>query len=457
MVDSLYLSVVKQLEKDDLVDTCLQSVSKVIVLYICRFIGKRQYRKAVKIILEGYKEQISSFLFLKEELDDSIIKNTLFKGIHTMSSYPRKTRRRYKMIAEALELHELDLLWAVSTLTKEERNQIVKSRNTIPVHTPSGVNAYVRQVIPNIKKLCRTQLSFITNYDGGQDREDFVSDLSLHAVRLVRHYEVDNLEEEHMVKKIQRSLKNRVNNIAGAYGRPKKRVIERTHQKAQSRYAWYLNPKKLCVKKVLISSTLSAREVTPSGRCKIHALFKKTGKVRFVWVDCLYATKNDAVIAREQIKQTGQKKRRLPLIDFNPEDLDDFQLTRTSLLQERGEDGFRLIDVIPDSKAGSSREQQKKATELVSQLEIIDKELGTFAQIVTSETPHPLFNRFLTAKGRDFAILTPKQLGKQASQFLRVPLADLKLRLLSTKSSLWTAQQKALISSLTDEGEPATI
>ena len=456
MTDSLYLSVVKQLEKDDLVDSCLQLVSKVIILYICRFIGKRQYRKAIKTVLKGHKEQIYFFLFLKEKLDDHIIKNTLFKGIHAMSGYPRKTRRRYKMISDTLDLHELDLLWAVSTLTKEERAQIIKKRSTIPVHTPNGVDIYVKQVLPNIKKLCRTQLSFITNYDGGQDREDFVSDLSLHAVRLVRHYEVDDLEEEHMVKKIQRSLKNRVNNIAGAYGRPKKRVIERTHQKSEARHVWYLNPKKLCIKKVLISSTLSAREVNSSGRCKIHALFKKTGKVRFVWVDCLYSTKKEAEEARELIQDTGKRKRTTPLIDFNPEDLDDFRLTRTSLLQERGEDGFRLIDIIPDRKEDNNR-QQKDAAELVNELEEVDKGLGIFAQLVTGETPHPLFNRYLIAKGRDVSILTPKQLGKQASQFLKIPLSDLKLKLLDTKNSLWTAQQKALIFNQVYELEANTI
>lgn len=456
MVDSLYLGVVKQLEKDDLVDVCLQSVSKVIILYICRFIGKRQYRKAIKTLLKGYKEQISFFLDLKEKLDDSIVKNTLFKGIHAMSGYPRKTKRRYAIVAEALDLHKLDLLWAVSTLSKEERTLVIKNRSTVPVHTPSGVDDYVRQVIPNIKKLCRTQLSFITNYDGGQDREDFVSDLSLHAVRLVRHYEVDDLDEEHMVKKIQRSLKNRVNNIAGSYGRPKKRVIERTHQKSQSRRVWYLNPRKLYVKKVIISSTLSAREVTPSGRCKIHALFEKSGKVRFVWVDCLYTTRKQAVEARQQIEKTGSKKRTTPLIDFNPEDLDDFQLTRTSLLQEKGDNGFRLIDVIPDQKEVSSTIQQKKATELVTELESIDRELGTFAKIVTGETPHPLFNRYLSAKGRDFSILTPEQLGKQASQFLKIPLATLRLRLLDTKTSLWTTQQKTLINRLNAEEQQIT-
>ena len=446
MVDSLYLSVVKQLEKDDLVDTCQKPVSKVIVLYICRFIGKRQYRKAIKTLLKGYPEQISYFLSLKEKLDDSIVKNTLFKGIHALCGFPRKTRRRYQTISLALDVSETDLLWAVNSLTKEERAIICEERTTIPVHTSHGVEDYVIRVLPNIKKLCRTQLSFITNYDGGQDREDFVSDLSLHAVRLVRHYEVDDLTDEHLIRLVQRGLKNRVNNIAGAYGRPKKRVIERVHQKKVARYAWYYNPYKGGVKKVLISSTLSARETTEKGNLKIHALFKKSGKVRFVLVRYLYSCREDALETRERFERTGKTKRVKPIIDFNPEDLDDFQLTRTSLLQERGENGVRLIDLIPD-KASDDRED---AADLVNKLEGTDVVLGAFAKLVTEENPNALFTRFLNAKGRDVGVLTPKQLGKQASQFLQVPLAELQLKLLDTSRSLWTPKQRAMITRLTE-------
>lgn len=443
MTDGLYLFVVKQLEKDDLVDSCLNHISRIIVLYICRFIGKRQYRKALKTVLTGHKDQINAFNCLKEDLDDNIAKNKIFKGVHAMASYPRKTKRRYAMVADALELPPMDLLWATETLTSEERTTLASERSTIPIHTRHGVENYVRKVTPTIKKLCRERLSFVTNYDGGHDREDMVGDLSLHAVRLVRHYEVEDLTEEHLIRLVQQGIKNRVKNIAGSYGRPKRRSLQRVHERPNYRVAWFFSRRKQCVKKVIISSMLSGRSVTDSGLLKIHALFKKTGSIYYVPIRDLYNTRQEAVRARERY-QAGDEERSQPLIDFNVADLDDFQVNRTSLLQECGDSGVRIIDLIPDGRAEQPSDG-RNTRDFITSLDASSHELGTFAKLVASDKPDALFSRYLEGKNRDVGALTPEQMGKQASQFLQLSLEDLKLQLLGTRADLWNPQQRALI------------
>ena len=443
MVDGLYLFVVKNLEKDDLVDSCLTPLSRIVILYICRFIGKRQYRKAVKTVLHGHQEQIESFLCLKEDLDDSIVKNKLFKGVHAMSSYPRKTQRRYSMVAQALDLTTLDLMWATETLTREERSALALERSCVPIHTSHGVEDFVHRVTPTIKKLCRQKLAFITNYDGGHDIEDMVNDLRLHAVRLVRHYEVEDLTDDHIIRLVQQGIKNRVKNIAGSYGRPKRRSLQRVHKRTSYRVAWFFNRKRLCVKKVVISSTLSERGTTRRGGLKLHALFLKTGRVRFVPLEDLYNTRPEAVEARERFNE-GELERHQPLIDFNVADLDDFQVNRTSLLQECGDGGVRLIDVLPDNHAAAPSES-RNTRDFITSLDASNRELGTFAKLVAGDVPDALFSRYLESKNRNVGVLTPEQMGRQASQFLQLSLDDLKTQLLSTRDNLWNQQQRALI------------
>jgi len=266
-----------------------------------------------------------------------------------------------------------------------------------------------------------------------------VGELKLYCIYLIRRYEVNDLAPIHLLKTLNRGLQHHVANLSSAYGRPKRRPISRIHKRSDLRLVWYFSCKRGYVKKVYITSSLEFRKKTLDGKVKVKALFKKSRREAFLDVMGLYETKQQALAAREHYDKTGML-RNAPIINLAPHDLDEFQTTNTSLLAERGENGARLIDLIPgDEEKGRSKDFLNALSKSAT------PELEEFAELVVCEDSDGLFARHCGSKNRNVAILTQEQLGKLAARYIGISLGQLKIDILRTHAHLWTQEQQQLM------------
>lgn len=412
----------------------LPYVGRVVTLYTCRFVGRRQYRKLIKEVIKD-KDQVNRLADFKFDLDHSIYKNRLFKAVHSMSQYQRKTTQRYTQAAYNCMVQESDIRWCIGLLTKEELATLAKGWETITIYSSFGVQNLLHKLQAHIKSLARRHLTYVSKYDKSQDREDIVAELNLFAVYLIRLYEVKCHNEEHLLRTVNQGLTHQVANMSSAYGRPKRRPIERVHKRNTIRTVWWFNVKRMVVKKVKLDGVHSPRKVKSNGDLRVLVELQKSGKNLYVSLEDLYDTKSDAVEARNRMQETeaSTHKRVLPIINLAGSDEDEYQLTNTSLDQPRGENGTKLLDLLPsDLKNHASEaflyELSKHASE----------RLARFAELVVSDIPDGLFVQWLRKRNRDFSSMGLDQVSREACRFLGCTIGDIREDLLETCSAVWS-------------------
>ena len=271
---SLRFALLKTLTSVDQEDE-LHWVGRIVCQHVCRLTNRRQYRKSVKHLFAD-PNIIKKILDIKDELDHTIYKNRLFKSVHTMCCFLKKTQKRYIETAYANRVQVEDVRWCIDLLTSEERNQLVSKWDDIPIHNKEGVEALLKPLQGHVKSLARRHLSYVSRYDQGQDQEDIIADLNMFATYLVRRYEVNNLSREHLLRTINQGLTHHVANLSSAYGRPKRRPIERIHKRAILKLVWWLNPKNLTVKKVIVDAVSAPRKITKTGDLQGLDVLKKS-------------------------------------------------------------------------------------------------------------------------------------------------------------------------------------
>jgi hypothetical protein len=371
-----------------------------------------------------------------------------------MCCFARKTQKRYIETAYANRVQVEDVKWCVDLLTTEERSQIASKWDNIPIHSKEGVQELLKPLQGHVKSLARRHLSYVSRYDQSQDKEDIIADLNMFATYLIRRYEVNDLSREHLLRTVNQGLTHHVANLSSAYGRPKRRPIERIHKRASLKTVWWLRPTKLLVKKVVVDAKNAPRKITKTGDLQVLAVLKKSGKQRYVNMRDLFETKLDAVAMREKIEsaEVSTQERDIPLIDLFPNDQDEYQLTNTSLDQPRGENGTKLLDLLPSQT--QIKTDHEYGQEFVYQLsKHASDRLAKFAELVIGECPNGLFELWLEKRNRNINKLDPDQLGKLACRYLGVDLDDLKQDVLLSSSQLWSNSQLRLIDEVANPPE----
>lgn len=446
-MESIYTSVVKILENGSGLDK-VPSALRTLALYCGRFIDRRAYRRQFKALTKPDKEELKQFLDLKEDLDFSIYKNHLFCALLTMSSYPRKTTRRFKECAQAFHVCLSDVVQLLNVLSAKEQAQLVKKFQHPKIHSQEEVQEILSKLEPVIKGLSKHHLTYVAKHDLGYSLNDIRSELRMFAIYAIRRYEI-SYEHEHLIKTVVQALQHHVYNLAGKHGRPKHRRITRTHKVEGEVIVWHLDPQDWVIRRVSLQHGQKDRLVSADGKISIAAIFTKTKMQTYLPIDELYNSKEDANQERSS-RQQGARRRTLPLIYLGKEELDEYQVTHTSLLQERGEEKTRLIDLIPSSLRADPTNQF-----LLQLSKSASHRLQEFAELICNQSPDSLFEKHLVNKHRDISILTHEQLGKLASRYLGVSLAELRNDLLSTCSSLWTLEQRArIMKELSDSSSP---
>jgi hypothetical protein len=294
-------------------------------------------------------------------------------------------------------------------------------------------------VTPIVKGMVARKVRYVTQYDGGIDQEDMVAELELHAVEVLRQYEVEGWDEERLVKTAVKSVKRRLANIAGAFGRPKRRPIALTQAREKVRQAWHFSRTKLLVRSVLFSSETESRRVTAKGNLKILVTFRATEKTAWVLADRLYSTRTEATEARSTFLIKGPTKRAAPLISFGEDSLDQFKTTTTSLDQPRGDGSISLLDLF----SSPTDDLSITYNELLKRLQTASTpNLPTFAKLVVTPTADRLFVNWCGSRNRDVGKVNVAQLGQLASRYMEVDLATLQEELLESHASLWSADQR---------------
>jgi len=213
----------------------------------------------------------------------------------------------------------------------------------------------------------------------------------------------------------------------------------------------------LAIKKVRFDGKTCARKLTRKKSIKILVSYKRKKEEVNQYVDVrhLYETKVQAVEFRVKVekKLVSVMSRELPLIDFNSAELDQFRRTHSSLFQTKGEDGLRLIDVLPNKDINPTNYQQfyynlsKQASE----------RLAKFAELVTSDVPDGLFVQWLRRQNKEYAQLNPDQLGKFACRYMGISMDDIKQDLLRSPSHLWTRVERDQITQVESQNPPFSI
>jgi len=441
-MESVYTLAVKVLEHSSNLHQ-LPTTLRVLALYTCRFIDRRQYRKHFKTITSGANEDLEQFMAVKDLIDYSTYKNQLLVAFHAMAGFPRKTATRFAAVAKTTKVAHCDLVQLFGTLTPQEQHTILKKFKTpIKVHTENEVNCLTRKLEPIVKNLAKHYLQYVSKYDLGQPSADIENDLRLFAVYIIRRYEVLDYSEEHLLKSAVRALQHNVFNMAGKFGRPRRRHISRTHKVEGGKEAWHFNPQDLTIKQVLVEGSRSARKLSAGGVLEVPVTYKKEGTAAtYIPVSELYDKKPDAAAAR-LAWQEGRQRRKIPLISLVKNELDEYQLTHISLLQELGTDGFKLIDVLPSTLRADHTNL------FLGQLSNhASARLQMFAELVLGHTTDKLFEQWLEGvKHRDISVLNQEQLGRLASKYLGLSLAELQKDVRSTPAALWTAEQRKVMS-----------
>ena len=440
-MESVYTLAVKVLENSENLTT-LPAVLRTITLYTCRFLDRRQYRKHFKTLTNNNKEDLEQFLSIKDRIDNSTYKNQLLVAFHTMAGFPRKTAARFAAVATTTKVAHCDLVQLFGTLTHQEQQTLLKKfKAPLKVHTNREVNELTRKLEPIVKNLAKHYLQYVSKYDLGQPSADIENDLRLFAVYIIRRYEILGYSEEHLLKSTVRALQHNVFNMAGKFGRPKRRHISRTHKVEGGKEVWHFNPQDLTIKKVLVEGSRSARKLSAGGVLEVPITYKHVGTAAtYVPVSELYDKKPEAAAAR-LAWQEGKQRRKIPLISLVKDELDEYQLTHISLLQERGSEGFKLIDVLPSTLRADHTNQ------FLGQLSVhASARLQMFAELVLGHTTDPLFEQWLEGvKHRDISILNQEQLGRLAGKYLGLSLSKLQEDVLGTPAALWTAEQRKVM------------
>lgn len=432
---------------------CVQSselkpkIGRIITLYICRLIGARAYRRAIKYYLPENPEIQQELFDLKESLDFSVHKNDLLRAVYELVT---ATTVDADFVLRTCKHHCIDCddaVFLTNTLLEDDKASLTK-RPYPNKYSHTEVAFILKKVDSIIKNLVNRKLAFITNSDPMlEGPEDLMEQLKLQAIRIIREYEIDGITQEHMIKNVVVGLKNHTVNLAEAHGRSKRQPIARTHKKEDYRTAWYLNINDFSIVPVKVSKHRDLR--TKKGdSIQVRVRECTTDREILVHYKRLYHSEMEAQTAIN-LRRAGQYSKRLRYLDLSSEDEDEFQLTCVPIDQET-ENGATLHEKIA---APTYDDPHHRGLRWQNFLRKLGPKSREFAELVMFPAEDDFFTAWCTDSGKDASGCNCKKLGTIACDYLETTKQQLRAELLSTPSSMWTDRQLTLIANISKQSK----
>ncbi len=426
-------------------DRSYKRVVRLTILYSCRFIGSRDYRKAVKWLFGDNKDIQNGLMDLKDDLDHSVYRNDLYRSAHHLSTQDECSLDVLKAVSKWSKVEVEDLLSLKKFLNQAEKATLRELAEAPGRYSERQIAALIKHVDPIIRNIVYRQLAFVFNHDPMMEgAEDLIEQLRTQAVKVIREYEVRNITDDHMIKNVVVGVQNHSVNIAESFGRDKRRPLMRVSKKDAYREVWYLNIKDFTICQVKVSPNPKLRVKRGDS---LYVLVQDCETESLFLVHCkrLYETHNEAEEAAG-LRRDGKYSKRQCYVDLSPQSFDEFQQTCVSIDTAADEEGVPLVHKLPDECASTDAETDDadEGQQLVNEL---TPKLREFAEIVLSPENHEFFSDWASRAETAISSSELKRLGKAACDYLGLTKPRIKTELKNTPARIWSKGARSLITS----------
>jgi len=415
--------------------------TRLIILYACRFIRSRAYRKAVKWIFPKSEKIRNGLMSLKDDLDYSTYKNDLYRAAHHLAIQPVCSMDLIKATSKIYKLEVEDLLELKKYLNTAEKATLRALPPVLGNYSKKQIDDIIRHVDPIIRNIVFRQLAFIFHH-APLEADDLINQLRMQATKIIREYEVTNITEDHMIKNVVVGIQNNAVNIAESASRSKRQSLMRVSKKDAYRAVWYLNIHDFSISNVKVSPDQKLRVKRGDS---LYVLVQDCDTSNVFLVPCkrLYETKDEAEEAAV-LRKEGKYSKRSRYIDFSPTSFDEFQQTCVSIDTVANEESIPLIHKLPDEDARTD-ECSCVTDESKHIINNLTPKLREFAEIILDPEGNDFFTAWADRADKVFSATEMKRLGKAACDHLGLTKPGIKAELRSTSSKIWSRQAKNLI------------
>jgi len=401
--------------------------------YCCRLLGAQDFRQRLNRNLQKEPEQtVKKLLSLKEHLDYSAEKNRLLAAVRGLGETRNPNWHSCLRLSRKHHVEPEDIQLCLHVLSSAERTR-VSNRPPIIILDDTEIEVILSHLSKIINNLVYRQLRYVVMSTTATSLEDLVGELQTHAVKLLRHYEVDGRTSEHLIKTVVVGLQNHTDNIASTWGRQKRQPMVRIRKVENNRTAWLFSPATNEVIEVQVPGDRKSREFLNGNVC-VRVLKEKVPTI--VPLNRLYETENEANRAR-QLNLSGFPSKRPRVITLNKR-LDEYR-SRCLSLDAPSLEGANLMDTIVDER------KVPPSAFLDEVSKYVEPKVAEFITLVTDTNSDPLFERWALQEGYQLEQIGSRQLGRLACRYLNINNTDVKEALFDTPAVLWSKHSLDLL------------
>jgi len=420
----------------------IQDLARVLARYVCRLIGARIFRHEIRGILSEYDNAQKEVLDLKEDLDNSVRKNRLFRAIHELAGTVFSSPSEVVSTATRYGVDGDDVWFLYAALSEDDVSEIASFVLSESDYSDEEVLQILKDTSYLARRLVHRKLWFILAHDPMfESAEDLVGELHVAVLRVIREYEVQCTTSAHMTARVAKSVKNEAINLVEKHGREKRRVVGRVRESRAQRVLYHLDVQSGVVTEVEVFAHRELRQVR-GGNVLVAVRNLTTREWMVVHHKRLYESMEEAEHARS-LRLAGRRSKRARYADLAPQDIDDFQLNVLSIDVMDERQGAR-----PFAETCAAEERTWKLDDGQRREDIlksISPRSRPFVELVFESAVDELFDAWCEDHGYNTATFDLAKMGRVACRYLRVTKQQLRKDLADTPAALWSDQQIDLI------------
>lgn len=442
MLGTIRVRLTTALERAGVV-TKIRAIAKILARYVCRLIGARVFRHEIRIVLDGYDNTQRDILDLKEDLDNSVKKNKLFRAIHRLAKSVFFSTSDVVDAATEYGVDGDDVYLLYAALSDDDIAEVSRFILSDRGYSDVEILDILKETAKLARRLAHRKLGFILMHDPMfESAEDLVGQLHVSVLRVIREYEVHCTTIEHMTARVAKSLKNQAVNLAEKHGREKRQMVGRVRERSVHRKVYHLDISTSSVTPVLAFADRRLRQYR-DGNVLIAVRNADTKTWLVVHHKRLYETEQEAQDAMS-LYTAGERSKRERYINPAPEEIDDFQLNVLSIdvMDARA-------NVRPFAEVCPSEERPFSVADHLHEEVILDTvgpRSRPFVELILDSAVDDLFDAWCEEQGYNAATFDLAKMGRMACRYLGVSKGQLRSDLAKTPASLWSTPQIELIS-----------
>jgi len=420
----------------------IQEISKIIARYVCRLIGARTYRHEIRSILGGYDNAQRDILDLKEDLDNSVRKNKLFRAIHLLAKSGFSSSSEVVAVSNQYGVDGDDVYLLYNALSKDDLAEISAFVLSERGYSDAEILDILKQTSYLARRLIHRKLGFILTHDPMfESVEDLVGQLNLSVLRVIREYEVHCTTVEHMTARVAKSLKNQAVNLAEKHGREKRQMVGRVRALRSHRKVYHLDVATGDIKPVLVFADRRLRQYR-DGNVLMAVRDAETKSWQVVHHKRLYESQEEAQGALA-LYTKGERSKREMYLNPAPQTIDDFQLNVLSIdVMDDRENTRPFADSCPSEERVFCIEDSRREQDIMDN---INPRSRGFVELIFDSAVDELFDAWCEEQGYNTATFDLAKMGRVACNYLGITKNQLRVDLADTPASLWNEPQFNLI------------